>query len=250
MQVFRYVAWFSCGAASAVAAKLAVDEYGDKCVVVYCDTSKSEHPDNMRFLADVERWIGKPILKLKSEKYDSVEQVFQERRYMSGIKGAICTTEMKKLPRLHWQDFDDVHIWGLTFDEQKRIKQFEQNNPELRLRWILRDHQLGKKQCLQLVEQAGIRLPEMYALGFEHNNCIGCVKATSPDYWRKVRRLFPEVFAERARRSREINCRLVRINGERKFLDELPADSELALWEGIADVRESIECGPMCGQQN
>jgi hypothetical protein len=54
----RRLVWFSCGAASAVAAKLAVEKYEDACEVVYCDTMATEHPDNQRFFNDVERWIG------------------------------------------------------------------------------------------------------------------------------------------------------------------------------------------------
>jgi hypothetical protein len=64
----RILVWFSCGAASAVAAKMAVDKYPD-CEVLYCDTLAYEHPDNMRFLKDVEKWIGKEIKLLKSTKY-------------------------------------------------------------------------------------------------------------------------------------------------------------------------------------
>jgi len=62
----RVLAWFSCGSASAYAAKLTVDKYGDGCEIVYCDTLAHEHPDNRRFMEDVERWIGKPITVLKS----------------------------------------------------------------------------------------------------------------------------------------------------------------------------------------
>jgi PP-loop superfamily ATP-utilizing enzyme len=40
----RVLVWFSCGAASAVAAKLAVEKYGDQCEVLYCDTLAYEHP--------------------------------------------------------------------------------------------------------------------------------------------------------------------------------------------------------------
>lgn len=37
----RVLVWFSCGAASAVAAKLAVDKYrNDSVEVLYCDTLK------------------------------------------------------------------------------------------------------------------------------------------------------------------------------------------------------------------
>ena len=48
----RVLVWFSCGAASAVAAKMSVEKYGDRCEVVYCDTLKYEHSDNLRFLLD------------------------------------------------------------------------------------------------------------------------------------------------------------------------------------------------------
>ena len=49
----RVLSWFSCGDASAVASKLAVEKYGDRCEVVYCDTLAHEHPDNFRFLKDI-----------------------------------------------------------------------------------------------------------------------------------------------------------------------------------------------------
>lgn len=242
----RVVVWFSCGAASAVAAKLAIEKYGTHACVVYCDTMQSEHPDNARFFDDVQRWLRREIITIKSTKYKSVDDVFEKRAYMAGIKGAVCTTEMKKIPRFHFQLPDDVHIFGFTDEEQRRITNFEQHNPDLRLDWILRDSGYSKKRCLYTLEQAGIQLPEMYRLGFANNNCLGCVKATSPTYWQRVRRNFPEVFERRAKRSREIGARLVRINNERKFLDELPPDEEFSLWAGIEDVREDLSCGPQC----
>ena len=36
----------------------------------------------------------------------------------------------------------------------------------------------------------------MYKLGFQNNNCIGCVKG-GKWYWNKVRTLFPDVFQQR-----------------------------------------------------
>lgn len=53
------VVWFSCGAASAVAAKLAVDLYGGgNNVMIVNNPIKEEHPDNLRFKRDVEKWLG------------------------------------------------------------------------------------------------------------------------------------------------------------------------------------------------
>ena len=55
----RIVSWFSCGAASAAATKLAIQNAGGREVVVaYCDTFKREHPDNRRFFDDCQRWFG------------------------------------------------------------------------------------------------------------------------------------------------------------------------------------------------
>lgn len=246
MEDSRVVAWFSCGAASAVAAKLAVEKYGERVSVVYCDTMKTEHPDNQRFFNDVQRWLGREITRIKSDKYASIDDVFETRRYLSGIKGAPCTVEMKKVPRFVFQEPDDIHIFGYTAEERDRIADFEENNAELYLEWILLDRGYNKKRCLREVERAGIALPVMYELGFKNNNCLCCVKASSPVYWRLSRRHFPEVFARRNAQGREFGARLVRINGERKFLDELPPDSESTLWAGIEDVQEDLSCGPQC----
>ena len=234
----RVVAWFSCGAASACAAKLAIEGFGLDVEVVYCDTSTSEHPDNARFMADVERWLNRPVTIIRSQHFVSVDEVFERTRYMAGIAGARCTTEMKKIPRFLFQHPDDVHVFGYTSDEGKRITRFEANNPDMSMSWVLRDAGMDKAACLRMIEEAGMVLPAMYRLGYKNNNCLGCVKATSPGYWNKIRQDFPEVFERRARQSRAIGARLVRYKGERIFLDELPATAK--------GKQENISCGPEC----
>jgi 3'-phosphoadenosine 5'-phosphosulfate sulfotransferase (PAPS reductase)/FAD synthetase len=235
----RTVVWFSCGAASAVAAKIAV-ENGDNVHVVYCDTLAEEHPDNRMFLHRIEEWIEHPIEIIRSEKYATISDVFEQTHYMSGIKGARCTVELKKMPRFAYQEPDDLHVFGLTADESKRIANFEANNPELSLWWNLREFNMTKADCYMALKRAGIALPAMYGLGFKNNNCIGCVKATSAKYWSNVRKNFPAVFSLRARQSRDLGVRLTRIKGVRIFLDELPLDHDDLTPE------EDIECGPIC----
>ena len=238
----RVVVWFSCGAASAVAAKLGVDEYGDRAIVVYCNTMASEHQDNPRFMRDVEKWIGRDILIIGG-KYDSVDEVFKAERYMAGVRGAKCTVEMKKVPRFKFQEPDDVHVFGYTSEEGKRIRNFSDNNPELLTDWILLRHHLTKINCMEILMEAGIILPAMYQLGFKNNNCIGCVKATSPTYWNRVRKYFPAVFERRCQQSRELGVKLVQIKRERVFLDQLPEAVEF-------QPEENISCGPECGVQS
>ena len=50
------IAWFSCGATSAVACKMALQMYDD-VRVVYIETG-SGHEDNARFIKDCEKWYG------------------------------------------------------------------------------------------------------------------------------------------------------------------------------------------------
>lgn len=238
----RVLSWFSCGAASAIAAKEALRLYPGRVEVVYCDTMSAEHPDNARFMADVERWLGVTVRRLRSDRFASVDEVFEKRNYMAGRRGAICTVEMKKVPRFKFQRADDIHVFGFTADEGKRIRRFEAGNPDMILAWVLRDAGITKADCYRTLTHAGIELPAMYRLGYRNNNCLGCVKATSPAYWAKVRRDFPGVFAQRAAQSRAIGCRLTRVKGKRIFLDELP-EGNFGRYK-----TEDISCGPECGQ--
>jgi 3'-phosphoadenosine 5'-phosphosulfate sulfotransferase (PAPS reductase)/FAD synthetase len=243
MSEMRVLVWYSDGAASAVAAKLAVDKYGERVTVLKCDTTGDEHPDNLRFRRDVEAWMGRDVILIKSQKYSGIDDVFESARYMAGIAGARCTTELKKIPRRDYERANDIHIFGYTLDEGRRIRRFEANAPELDCEWILRDNALDKSDCLLRLNAAGIKLPAMYKLGFNHNNCIGCVKATSPYYWSRTRTLFPEVFARRVAQSRDLGVRLARVKGERVFLDEIPLDF------GGDGPDGDIECGPFCEVQ-
>lgn len=237
----RIIVWFSCGAASAVAAHLTLQQF-PSAEIVYCDTMASEHPDNKRFFDDVQEWLGKDIKIIKSPKYATIDDVFEARKYLAGIAGAPCTVEMKKLPRFAFQDAADKHVFGLTVEESDRIDDFQKNNPELGCLWILRDKGITKEYCLHMLEKAGIEIPAMYKLGFRNNNCIGCVKASSIKYWQRVKLHFPDVFAKRAKQSRRFGARLVRLDGQRIFLDEMPSCCDF-----FGEEEENVSCGPQCG---
>lgn len=239
----RMLVWFSCGAASAVAAKLALDTCRQdyNVVVVNCDTRSSEHPDNYRFSADVERWLGQPIVYLRRTRYSDVNDVIYRTGYMSGVRGARCTTELKKIPRMEFAEPDDTHVFGFVKGEERRVREFSVRNPDMKLRWLLLEYGVTKAACYAQLSEAGIELPAMYRLGFRNNNCPGCVKATSPWYWDKIRTHFPLVFECRCKQSRELGVRLVEIRHHvRIFLDELPSGP-------FRNRRENLSCGPECG---
>ncbi len=103
--------WFSCGAASTVAAKKTIEKYGKICTIrVINNPVIEEHPDNIRFLKDVEAWLGVSVEFAINPKYPSCSavQVWAKRKFMSGPEGAPCTTELKKWredngnPKIMW----------------------------------------------------------------------------------------------------------------------------------------------------
>lgn len=103
-----------------------------------------------------------------------------------------------------------------------------------------------KDDCFQIIHAAGIELPRIYKMGYPNANCIGCVKATSPTYWNHVRKMHPEVFADRASQSRHIGAKIVRYKGQRLFLDELPAD---AMGKSMKQL-PSFDCGIFCEENS
>lgn len=221
----RTIAWFSSGAASAVMTKLALNEIDD-LMVVQCSLGDSEDDDNKRFTKDCEEWFGRQITEISSKEFRSIDDVFEKRKYHSGIAGAPCTSEMKVAPRLNFQLPTDLHLWGYTADadDVRRFERMKSEYPEMNQRAPLIEKGITKEGCFAILDGVGIKRPRVYELGFPNGNCIGCVKATSPNYWALVRHHFPDVFARRAEQSRRFGSRLTRINDERIFIDEIPAD--------------------------
>ena len=222
----RVLIWFSSGAASYVAARLALREYPE-ALVVMCDTN-NEDEDNDRFLMDAQRKLNREITVLKSAEYESVPDVWDRRKFMAGPHGAPCTGEMKIAPRVAFQHPHDMHIFGYTADasDEERFRRLRNNYFEMRCRAPLIEKGITKAGTLAWVERDGLKLPRTYAMGFPNANCLqtGCSKATSPNYWSLFRKVFPDRFKATAERSRRLGARLTRIKGVRMFIDEIPAD--------------------------
>lgn len=188
----RIVAQFSCGAASAVATKLAIAQHPE--VHVLNAFLLEEHADNRRFAADCERWFGQPITVLRNEKFDgSAVRVFKYKQYMMGPNGAPCSRLLKRDLLDKWKQPGDVMVFGYTAEEQDRLDDFRGNFPDRPVLAPLIDAGLTKDDCKAMVLRAGIELPLMYRLGYDNANCIGCVKG-GEGYWRAIREDFPEQF--------------------------------------------------------
>lgn len=262
--MMRTVSWFSCGAASAVATKLALAE--GPVTIAYCEV-KEEHSDNWRFLVDCENWFGQDIEILGNDKYGrSIYQVFEKTRFLVGPGGARCTLELKKEVREEFEKPGDIHVFGYTVEEQDRFDRFIDANADVIAIAPLIEKGLTKSDCLAMVERAGIELPAMYKLGYKNNNCMGCVKASSPEYWKKIKQDFPEMWERMLSAEKMLNravCKIDMLTVSKRYpeiyeelgqpdhrgggkvywrpkLDEVPEDIE------PMDNAPDIQCGIFC----
>jgi hypothetical protein len=240
--------WFSCGAASAVAAKLTLLKYGNNNKIsIVNNPIKEEHEDNQRFLKDVETWLDYPITFATRSKYpsQSCKDVWDTRKFMAGPHGAPCTVELKKGARQEWEEVHkpDHTVLGFTSEETHRADRFRLTERESLLTPLI-EESYTKQMCFDTIISAGIEIPYVYKVGMPNANCIGCVKASSSTYWNLVRKEFPEVFEDRMEQSRRIGAKLVWYKGKRIYLDELPKNAK-----GHSLKNYDFECGLFCEEK-
>jgi len=244
----RVLCWFSCGAASAVAAHYAIKKYGKDVVeVIYMDTSADEHPDNLRFLRDVEEWLGVKVKFLRSDKFKSVDDVIEKTKFLVGPKHAPCTLKLKIDVRLKYQRPGDIHVLGYTAEETSRMLSFESHNPKVLVDWVLEDEEITKDMCFYEIQKAGIKQNEMYLAGLPNANCLGCLKAANFAYWGRIKALWPEVYDKRAKQERMVGATINKDqrNGKRipMYLDEM-TEEDYARGRPLGEFKFS--CGGFC----
>lgn len=228
------VCWLSAGVSSFIAGYLTkdIDEY------LYIDID-NQHPDSMRFIKECEKFLNRPIKILKSP-YGSVENAIKAFGFINRPKvGAYCTKVLKKRVRKEWEDahkdYDITYVWGFDLNEKHRAERLLETSTQFEHEFPLIENMLTKQDAHAILHQLGIKRPIMYDLGYNNNNCIGCVKG-GMGYWNKIRIDFPEVFERMAKLEREIGSSC--INGV--YLDELEPD------RGRMQDEITQECGVMC----
>lgn len=238
----RKVVRFSCGIPSAVTAKLAIAEFGADNVEIVRSDTRSEHPDNERFMADCEEWFGKKVTVLASGDYRDIWDVYRRERFITSHRGAPCTGLMKREPFYEWARPDDVLLFGYTADAKDAARAVRLRAASVEdVRFPLIERGLMRSDCMAIIERAGIEIPMMYRLGFNNNNCLGCPKG-GMGYWNLIRVHLPLYFERMAVIQDELgpgSWFLVR-RGERISLRMLHPD------DGKHEPQTNIECSVMC----
>lgn len=212
------VSYFSSGVSSAVATKLYIDKI-ERIIYTHID---DQHPDSLRFVKDCEEWFGKPIEIIQSG-YKTVDEVCRKQRWFSSPRGAVCTSMLKVLvkKKFEYEMGDNLTIvWGLDLNEKHRDDRIISRMPNNNHVFPLIDAGLTKEETHKILKASGIKRPKMYELGYNNNNCIGCIKG-GVGYWNKIRIDFPEVFASRSKLERDIGHNILK----NIYLDELDPEA-------------------------
>ncbi len=230
------VSYFSAGASSAVATKLAIGQI-DRIMYTHIE---DHHPDTLRFIQACEKWFEKPV-EIWQSPYKNVDTACRYNRFIRSPKtGAVCTKHLKRLVRQKFEYENEGNlriVWGLDCDEQDRADRITANMPNHEHLFPLIEQGVTKEWAHQILNASGIKRPAMYDLGYNNNNCVGCIKG-GMGYWNHIRVDFPEVFTARAKMEREIGFPI--LGTKYGWLDELDPE------RGRHTPPIVDDCGIMC----
>jgi len=258
----RVIGWWSGGIASALACLWAIEVFKD-VRIVFQDTH-NEHPDTYRFKADCEKLYGQTIEVIASERYHDPEQIWFERQTLNVATGALCSTELKRIPREKYQNLetDYAQVFGFDANEVKRIINMRRNYPEINALAPLVDMGYTKAKIVREFIKLGIEIPVPYKMGYRNNNCFktGCVQG-GIGYWQKIQTDEPEKFDRMAEREHKITdlkgepvtiCKDQSKGGGLIFLKphpKYPQLKDLSMMKG-REVEPLVECNGFCSTKD
>lgn len=195
----RAIVQLSGGAASYVAGLLAMEEYGHENTVWLFADVLYEDEDLYRFIDDIRRRHNIEITTL-CEGRDPWE-VFEDEGMIGNSRADPCSRILKRETLSAWRakhcDPDrDVTIIGYDANEEHRWERLVERHKPWKMRAPLIEHGMFKERVMDVVKRNGIRLPRLYDMGFQHNNCGGrCIKQGQAG-WALLYRTMPERYAE------------------------------------------------------
>lgn len=187
----KHIVNFSGGWCSFFAAKRVAEKHGPlNTVLLFADTL-IESPDLYEFNAQASAMLGIPITRVSLE-IDPWE-LFRRQKMIGNNRFPICSVYLKRElldawmmehfvmcrhERNFWLEEARLYV-GFDWTEEHRLRDMREAHPSWDIFAPMTEGELWDKCRIQEEGvKLGFKLPELYALGFPHNNCGGrCVRA-------------------------------------------------------------------------
>lgn len=200
----KVIGWWSGGITSAVTCKAIIDIYGlENCRFIFIDTH-NEDEYTYRFKSDCEKWYGKEIETISAvgDKFSDIKDIWRHYKTLNTATGAICSSTLKRDVRLKWEKKNQftAQAFGFDLSEPRRVKSMAKNHKQAKPIFPLWMLGLTKEDCLDMVQNQGIEVPNAYKMGFSNNNCLGKTEDTGGciqggiGYWQKMLKIYPKKF--------------------------------------------------------
>lgn len=185
----KHIVMFSGGVGSFGAAERVVARHGRRDVTLLFTDTLMEDGDLYRFLDDASEHLGIPVTRIADGR--TPWQVFRDVRMIGNTRKDPCSKVLKRDIADRWladncDPNDTVVYLGIDWMEAHRFDDGEGRGAKHRYArngWraeapLCEPPLLDKRAALARLSELGIKVPRLYKLGFEHNNCGGfCVKA-------------------------------------------------------------------------
>lgn len=212
--ITKHIVLFSGGLASFETARRVLNRYKKQNVELWFFDTLIEDEDLYRFLLDAEKVLGVNVKRFQDGR--DPWQVFFDRRYIGNSRVDLCSRILKrelleeKLKSME-SEYNITLYFGLEWHETHRMD-------VVKPRWLARDIKvdfplawkplLSFNDFVQEINKLGLKIPRLYTLGFNHNNCGGaCIKAGFRQ-WALLFSTFPERYMWHEKKELEFRKKL------------------------------------------
>ncbi|MFH2013845.1 MAG: phosphoadenosine phosphosulfate reductase family protein [Patescibacteria group bacterium] len=208
----RVIVALSGGKASAYCAWWALNNFEKDKVIFYFNDTKWEHPDLYRFISELSQKLNHEITEDSDGR--NPEELFFDNHALANNRMPFCSRILKAERLQKFFKEGDTIIFGIANNEEKRAisivgayqKACAKYNKYLdKIIFPLLQENINMGQIDELLNKMDIKQPELYNLGFTHNNCYGgCVRAGKL-HWKMLFEKIPEVYLSREQTEEKFN---------------------------------------------
>lgn len=186
-----------------MAAKRVVDRFGPADVVLLFADTRMEDEDLYRFIEECAVYLKCPLIKIADGR--TPWEVFKDERFLGNSRVDPCSKILKRELLDRWcleHAPKAIRYFGLDWTEDQRYERLrsrmeERGIPRSQIQAPMIEWRplVDKPDMLKQVEDLGIKIPRLYTLGANHNNCgLFCVKSGQAQF-RLLLKTMPERYA-------------------------------------------------------